>query len=219
MNSSRVRSAGQHVVSSVVTVEKPLRKPSLGKIEEGSVQTDWRQTPSYILGGGVSDRDTLDPERFVSGAGGKNVFKDKPWNAPSVQELTSQRGKSSNSNSLIIEGRTGDILKGVGSDVDNNIATLSLSNKRCNQESKVFGAVYEHRDCFGKPQFIGQTDSTPECKFSQDVASHQAIRNMRTYQGGTANVVWAARGNIGTTNMENITQNIVDRRGMFMIHM
>ena len=32
-----------------------------------------------------------------------------------------------------------------------------------------FGAVYEYRDVFGTPKFVGSTDKIPEARFREDV--------------------------------------------------
>jgi hypothetical protein len=86
-----------------------------------------------------------------------------------------------------------------------------------------FGVVYEHRDCFGKPQFIGHTGGVPEQRFAEDSTQHQGVRNLLTYQEGRSEVVWAGTsaaaasigaggGGGGGGTMENITQSIVEQR-------
>ena len=81
---------------------------------------------------------------------------------------------------------------------------------------RAFGAVYEHRDCFGKPKFVGSTtDRAPEEAFVADARQHQAVRNMLVHQGGQSNVVWAGAGDgrvLGPQEMQTITQGIVARR-------
>ena len=80
-----------------------------------------------------------------------------------------------------------------------------------------FGVVYEHKDCFGKPKFIGHTGKVPEKQFSEDASQHQAVRNLLTYEQGKSEVVWAGTGALsraggGADTMENITKRIVDER-------
>ena len=57
-----------------------------------------------------------------------------------------------------------------------------------------FGAVYEHRDSFGKPVVVGETDTVPELAFERDLARHKQLRDLATYKGGSAAVVWAGCG-------------------------
>lgn len=228
---------------------------SLPPVAEETLCTDreWQSTPSYTIGGGSS----CSTARSVRTGGGskviadRNVFKTKPWAAPSVQELSGQMGRVREADPLVVEGPAGDILTAVGSRTDHRIAgdvlsrvqhsriqrgeamprgppvpltTSSKSNPAgppptsSNRGSRAgvrsFGAVYEHRDCFGVPKYVGHTDDPPEQKFAQDASQHQAVRNMLTYESGRSNVVWAGTGSypLGPQEMQSITSSIVERR-------
>ena len=84
--------------------------------------------------------------------------------------------------------------------------------RRRNERS--FGAVYEHRDCFGCPKYISDTDGVPERAMAHDARKHKGVRDMMTYQGGRSNVVWAGTGSfpLGPNEMKTITTKIVERR-------
>ena len=90
----------------------------------------------------------------------------------------------------------------------------SQRRKRRQRPAQSFEAVFEHRDAFGKPKFIGRTDSTPEARFAQDIQQHQTIRNMMTYQQGRSDVVWSGVGQypLGPEEMSRITEKIVEER-------
>ena len=92
---------------------------------------------------------------------------------------------------------------------------------RATPQKPQFGVVYEHRDCFGKPQFIGHTGGVPEQRFSEDVGLHQGVRNLLVYQHGKSEVVWAGTSAAslgvgaqtgGESTMQTITQSIVEQR-------
>lgn len=95
------------------------------------------------------------------------------------------------------------------------------SSSRGKQGTRQFGVVYEHRDCFGKPQFVGHTGGVPEGRFADDAAQHQGVRNLLRYQTGSSEVVWAGSAaplSVMTTSgegrsvMQTITQGIVQQR-------
>ena len=82
------------------------------------------------------------------------------------------------------------------------------------RNERSFGAVYEHRDCFGRPKFISNTNDVPERAMASDARQHKGVRDMMTYQGGRSNVVWAGTGTfpLGPKEMKTITNGIVARR-------
>ena len=86
--------------------------------------------------------------------------------------------------------------------------------QRHNHKSCSFGAVYEHRDAFGKPKFVGRTEKAPEVRFAQDIQQHQAVRNLMTYERGRSDVVWTGVGTypLGPEEMSKITERIVEER-------
>jgi len=232
----------------------------------------WRGTPSYTLGGGDGGNINSDIFRgepqskfqrnggdVVGGIGTNSlngaVFADRPWAAPSVQELTQQVGNnyslkgrhqsvsagrtavvSLSVDALIVEGPSGDVISAAGSAADNRLATETLGEvqergfrangnrySRANEAPSVsvsgkrprsFGAVYEHRDCFGKPHFVGHTKRDPGSNFQEDARRHQGIRNLLAYEEGRSAVVWAGTGGgvCGPQEMELITERIVEQR-------
>lgn len=85
---------------------------------------------------------------------------------------------------------------------------------RAPKNQRSFGAVYEHRDCFGRPKFISDTHDAPERAFAADKRKHKGVRDMLTYQSGKSSVVWAGTGTfpLGPKEMASITSKIVARR-------
>jgi hypothetical protein len=62
----------------------------------------------------------------------------------------------------------GTILGAVGEEADHMVAggVLAKAKLRSTPDEKVsFTVVYEHRDCFGKPKFVGSTDKFAEDQF------------------------------------------------------
>jgi hypothetical protein len=60
------------------------------------------------------------------------------------------------------------MLGAVGEEVDHMVAgsTLAKAKLQPKPDEKVsFTVVYEHRDCFGKPRFVGSTDKFAEDQF------------------------------------------------------
>ena len=71
-----------------------------------------------------------------------------------------------------------------------------------------FGAVYEHRDAFGVPRYVGETGDAPEVAFHADM-EHKGVR--KTVQGGgSSTVVWAGFGSgpVGATQMEDMRKAV-----------
>jgi hypothetical protein len=57
--------------------------------------------------------------------------------------------------------------------------------------------VYEHRDCFGVPRYVGQTVLVPEEQFRADLdhpGVRKTLRQPRTGRQGSSEVVWAGFG-------------------------
>lgn len=226
-----MRRHGQRV-ETTVTVNAPSNCTPLSPVVENGHESDWKTTSSRTTRDGNCVKEGNSTQSHVGAEG--NVFKAKPWVAPSVQNLTRQMGAVRDATPLIIEGIRGDVINAVGTPTDNNIASRVLSNaqenrvqqgvpllggsSRINSNSKtnkVFGAVYEHRDCFGVPKVVGHTDGVPEARFSEDTKNHQDVRNMMTYEGGRSKVVWAGTAALpgeSSKVMQGITSNIVDRR-------
>ena len=226
-----------------------------------SSSSSWRRTRGEMLGGGVADRNSNLTRLTRTGAAiiaRRNVFREQPWKAPSVQALSRQMGRSRDANPLLVEGPAGPVISAVGRQSDHHIASDVLGraqerrvragiampragrplaaegagqtqrragNSIMQPKSRLqqrpprrpvqsFGAVFEHRDAFGKPKFIGRTDSTPEARFAQDVQQHQAVRNLISYDGGRSDVVWTGVGQypLGPEEMSRITEKIVEER-------
>lgn len=141
-----------------------------------------------------------------------------------------------------MEGRHGDVLTAVGSARDHSVANAVLSSvqeeggtagahlslyprpsvrgRSSGRDSRQFGVVYEHRDCFGKPQYVGHTGGVPEGRFLEDARQHQAVRDLLIHRGGCSQVVWAgtappsaaSRTVRGEGAMQTITSAIVQKR-------
>lgn len=77
-----------------------------------------------------------------------------------------------------------------------------------------FGAVYEHRDVFGRPRFVGDTDSVVEDSIVRDRKENRAVRSLLDDHGGSSEVVWAGvgAGPIGHGEMKEIREAIVESR-------
>lgn len=215
------------------TVFEHGRSPALPSVPENSTaridaEHKWSAEEGRVVGKGRAfEGKSRQQYDIISGAETDNVFRDKPWNAPSVQALSKQVGKSKDTRPLLIEGMTGDVISSVGCDADNMVASAALRESRGNKTGRetmrlekqkaVFGAVYEHRDCFGKPRYIGATDDAPENSYREDVAGHQAVKNLITHQAGRSEVVWVGKSAaMNSADMQNITKHIIDKRSADM---
>ena len=56
-----------------------------------------------------------------------------------------------------------------------------------------FGAVYEYRDEFGRPRWVGSTADKPEAAMKRDFDGTREVRSLAG-AGGSADVVWAGVG-------------------------
>jgi hypothetical protein len=132
---------------------------------------------------------------------------------------------------LIVEGRLGEVLSAVGRQEDHRLASDALAEAQTlrycaagnrypraseatttgARRGKAFGAVYEHRDCFGKPKYVGHTGAAPEESFAEDARRHQGIKNLLSYEEGRSAVVWSGVAP-AAGDMERITARIVEAR-------
>jgi hypothetical protein len=82
----------------------------------------------------------------------------------------------------------------------------------------VFGAVYEYRDVFGRPKFVGSTSDAPERRFIEDVDAHAGVNELLSRKCGSTAVVWAGcgRGPVGEGEMARIRSEIVEDRSRRM---
>jgi hypothetical protein len=71
-----------------------------------------------------------------------------------------------------------------------------------------FGAVYEHRDAFGVPRYVGETGDAPELAFQADM-EHKGVRKT-VKGGGSSQVVWAGFGSgpVGAAQMEDMRKAV-----------
>ena len=71
-----------------------------------------------------------------------------------------------------------------------------------------FGAVYEHRDAFGVPRYVGETGDAPELAFQADM-EHKGVRKV-VQGGGGSQVVWAGFGSgpVGAAQMEDMRKAV-----------
>jgi hypothetical protein len=186
---------------------------------------DWGAGRELGRGGALAPAGSTSRQRqehaLVAGAERASVFEDKPWAAPSVQALSRRRGPEQGARPLEVEGMLGCVISAVGTDRDHEVASATLRARGgphqgggpSYQRTAVFGAVYEHRDCFGKPKYIGETDNAPEVRYQQDINKHQAVKNLVTQQQGRSEVVWSGRsGTMAAADMQSITESIVGRR-------
>jgi hypothetical protein len=226
MNRSRIRH-GNGTTTSVETVQS-INVPAARNSQ--LVNEKFKGTPRTLREGST-------PRLMSNGAAAVDfdtvgslslAFRNRPWAAPSVQELSSQMGQSRHADPIIIETPMGDVLSAVGSSADHVIATRMIQSTRESQaqsrhpsvplsrhgQQLSFGAVYEHRDCFGVPKFIAKTGQVPEAAMAGDVSRHQAVKNMLSHESGSSKVVWAGtgRGVVGNREMEAITKGILDKR-------
>lgn len=225
MNRSQISHGAQPTTISTVETIQPASKARNSHI----VNERFKGAPRTLREGNtsrlMSDCATVvgvDTVGRLSGA-----FRNTPWASPSVQELSSQMGHSRHATPIIIETPIGDVLSAVGSSADHVIATRIIQASREThgmshtprltsryRQPPSFGAVYEHRDCFGVPKFIATTGQTPEAAIAGDMTRYQAVKNMLTYEAGSSKVVWAGagRGVVGNREMEAITKGIMDKR-------
>lgn len=71
-----------------------------------------------------------------------------------------------------------------------------------------FGAVYEHRDAFGVPRYVGETGDAPELAFQADMENKGVRRTVKG--GGSSQVVWAGFGSgpVGAAQMEDMRKAV-----------
>jgi len=79
-----------------------------------------------------------------------------------------------------------------------------------------FGAVYEHRDCFGKPRLIGHTDVVPERQFQLDHQEHRDVQQLAKQgaPGASGHLVWVGvgAGVVGEAEMLKVREAVVEAR-------
>jgi hypothetical protein len=231
---------GGSMTTTITTALPPTNAPLATVRENGNTNilgipsisnTNYRTTCGRTVGGGKQ-------RRSLSRSGASIVARrniDRPWQAPSVQALSSRMGNNTTARPLLVEGPAGPVISAVGSSLDNKVANTALieaQKRRMEQGLKMprkkmmnsnvvergggsaFGAVYEYRDSFGIPRIVSNTSSTPEGAFLSDTRQHQGIRNFMVHQGGHQNVVWAGVGTypLGKKEMTNITESIVEQR-------
>mmetsp|Transcript_67021 Transcript_67021/g.119228 ORF Transcript_67021/g.119228 Transcript_67021/m.119228 type:complete len:264 (+) Transcript_67021:131-922(+) len=93
---------------------------------------------------------------------------------------------------------------------------MKTSNTSQQHTPVSFGAVYEHRDCFGKPKLIGSTGIQVEKQFHLDDKKEE-IRQVTgggREHGASAHVVWAGVGGsgLGEAEMAQVRRAVCDSR-------
>lgn len=93
---------------------------------------------------------------------------------------------------------------------------MKISNPSQQHSPVSFGAVYEHRDCFGKPKLIGSTGIQVEKQFHLDDKKEE-IRQVTgggREKGASAQVVWAGVGGagLGEAEMAQVRRAVCDSR-------
>ena len=110
----------------------------------------------------------------------------KPWESTAVSKFASRVGVDPRAQPMVIKRQGGStILGALGEDEDHKIAGSVLQRLSTNSsdvkksktqnagremmrqefDDPAFGVVYEHRDCFGVPKFVGSTDIVAEKQF------------------------------------------------------
>ena len=214
-------------------VQQPTRAPPRAL---PTIREDWRQTQG-TASGTPRQRPAARKSLSLSGASiiaQRQIHRNQPWTAPSVQALTSRMGNNTTARPLLVEGPAGPVISAVGTASDNQAASsallvaqtrrsragISMPTTRAGANvvdrggGRSFGAVYEYKDCFGVPKVVGKTSTNPEQALLRDTKNHQGVKNMMTYQGGEQDVVWAGVGTypLGKQEMESITAKIVNQR-------
>ena len=145
---------------------------------------------AHSIAGDVLSRCAEEQQQKGGGGGG-----DRGWRTsrnPSAVERSSRQSSRSRSGQLTVRGSGGG---SVGGRVPQTARDAGGSGARTLvRREPAFGAVYEHRDSFGKPVVVGETDTVPELAFERDLARHKQLRDLATYKGGSAAVVWAGCG-------------------------
>ena len=77
-----------------------------------------------------------------------------------------------------------------------------------------FGAVYEHKDCFGKPRLIGCTGETPEQQFMLDYQQCKQVRALGRASELQSELVWAGMGTgfLGEQEMGEVRRAVMEKR-------
>jgi hypothetical protein len=83
--------------------------------------------------------------------------------------------------------------------------------------------VYEHRDCFGVPRYVGQTELVPEEQFRADLdhpGVRKTLRQPRTGRQGSSEVVWAGFGTgpVGAQQMADMRMAVQHVRAVRAWH-
>jgi hypothetical protein len=81
-------------------------------------------------------------------------------------------------------------------------------------DDPAFGVVYEHRDCFGVPKFVGSTDIVAEKQFMLDYKGNKTVHKIVNREQGSTDVVWAGYGSgpVGKAEMDEIRTSIAHNR-------
>jgi len=159
----------------------------------------------------------------------------KPWESSAVTKFASRVGVDPRAQPMVIKnaGSGPTILGALGESEDHQIAgnvlqrvygTAKKSSSAKQSDSRAmttstpdevsFGVVYEHRDCFGAPKFVGSTDIVAEKQFKLDYESNANINQVVNHNQGSTEVVWAGYGTgpIGKPEMDEIRKNIEHSR-------
>ena len=145
----------------------------------GGTERGWRTSrePSSSSSSSSSSRGRSRQQRLMGSRGGEAQLTVRGGGGGSVGGRTAQTARG---------GREGG--------AHSSSSSSSSSRRQLARLEPAFGAVYEHRDSFGKPVVVGETDTVPELAFERDLAKHKALRDLASYKGGTAVVVWAGCG-------------------------
>jgi len=93
---------------------------------------------------------------------------------------------------------------------DNTKSVIDLQNRH-----KIsFGAVYEHKDCFGKARLLGCTGETPEHQFMLDYINSKQVKALGRASELQSELVWAGMGSgfLGEAEMGQVRRAVMEKR-------
>ena len=114
--------------------------------------------------------------------------RQRPWQSPAVLSLAEKLSqRQSNILPMMVEGPVGTVLTAVGEHEDHKIAgsvlahaqeqrvsnNIPMTRELAKAGGRSFGMVYEHRDAFGRPIYVGHSDGLAEERFAIDRERHQ----------------------------------------------
>lgn len=160
----------------------------------------------------------------------------RPWQSDAVASLASDVvAQRDGGAAMVLQGPQGTVIQAIGCKEDHAVAGRMVADLQQKQvkrgqvaqrpptpprgshsdtlqcarrpENWSFGAVYEHRDAFGKPRLVGSTDKLPERQFLLD-KNHGIPSDMNQA------VVWAGVSKLPPEDMTAVRREVAHERSV-----